>query len=37
MGKACLWTAVIVYLIISFVPALALPNLTGLGKGKAKG
>jgi len=27
MHRGCLWTALIVYLVISFLPALALPNL----------
>lgn len=35
MSRGCLWTAIVVYLLISFVPALALPNLTGMG-GKGK-
>lgn len=30
--KSCVWTALIVYLLISFVPALALPNILGKGK-----
>ena len=38
MNRACLWTALLVYLAISFVPQLALPNLIGMGKGgKGKG
>lgn len=36
MGRHCFWVAVIVYLVVSFVPALALPSLLGgvMGKGK---
>lgn len=30
--KHCFWTALVVYLLISFVPALALPNILGKGK-----
>lgn len=29
MGRHCFWVALIVYLIVSFVPALALTNLLG--------
>lgn len=30
--RQCFWTALVVYLLISFVPALALPNILGKGK-----
>lgn len=36
MGRQCFWTAVIVYLLISFVPALAAPNLLGAITGRRR-
>jgi len=34
LNRQVFWTALIVYVLISFVPALALPNLIGMGKRK---
>ena len=39
MGRHCLWVALIVWLVVSFVPMLSAANLLGAvtGRGKAKG
>ena len=37
MNKTVIWTALIVWLLISFVPALSATSLLRLGKGKASG
>jgi len=34
LTRQCLWTALIVWALVSFVPALSLTNLLGMAKGK---
>lgn len=36
MNRHVVWTALLVYLLMSFVPQIGLMNLLGKGKGRGK-